>query len=123
MSWSIGYDTRWQRDIGYGVPAICDYPGCGTEINRGLAHVCGGEPYGGDHGCGLFFCWRHLQSQMSLCDRCLRGDKPFEPTHDTRVWLEHKLTHDSWKTWRGENSALVDRYRRELSKSLDVKKI
>lgn len=21
MSWSIGYDEKWQRDIGYGVPA------------------------------------------------------------------------------------------------------
>ena len=28
MGWSIGYDEKWQRDIGYGVPAICDYPGC-----------------------------------------------------------------------------------------------
>jgi hypothetical protein len=46
MSWAIGYDGRWKRDIGYGVPAYCDHPGCNEEIDRGLAHVCGGEPYG-----------------------------------------------------------------------------
>src|SRR4051812_7048849 len=26
MGWSIGYDSNWQRDIGYGVPAFCDHP-------------------------------------------------------------------------------------------------
>ena len=28
MGWSIGYDTNWKRDIGYGVPAKCDHPRC-----------------------------------------------------------------------------------------------
>jgi len=32
MGWSIGYDGNWKRDIGYGVPAYCDFPGCWTEI-------------------------------------------------------------------------------------------
>jgi len=32
MSWSIGYDNNWNRDIGYGVPAICDYPGCDKKV-------------------------------------------------------------------------------------------
>jgi hypothetical protein len=52
MGWSIGFDTTWNRDIGYGVPAICDRPGCGEAIDRGLSFVCGGEPYGGEKGCG-----------------------------------------------------------------------
>ena len=26
MGWSIGFDSKWNRDIGYGVPATCDYP-------------------------------------------------------------------------------------------------
>lgn len=60
MGWEIGYDDRWKRDIGYGVPAVCDHPGCNTEIDRGLSYVCGGEPYGGEMGCGLFFCYEHL---------------------------------------------------------------
>lgn len=33
MGWSIGYDNSWKRDIGYGVPAFCDHPGCMTSIN------------------------------------------------------------------------------------------
>ena len=44
MGWSIGFDRRWNRDIGYGVPATCDQPGCGADIDRGLAFVCGGDP-------------------------------------------------------------------------------
>lgn len=53
MSWAIGYDENWKRDVGYGVPAICDHPGCNEKIDRGLAFVCGGEPMGGEKGCGL----------------------------------------------------------------------
>ncbi len=44
MSWAVGFDETWQRDIGYGVPAYCDHPGCMAEIDRGLSYVCGGEP-------------------------------------------------------------------------------
>ena len=60
MGWSIGFDSNWNRDIGYGVPAVCDHPKCNAEIHRGLAYVCGGQPYGGEKGCGLFFCYEHL---------------------------------------------------------------
>lgn len=59
MGWAVGYDPNWQRDIGYGVPAVCDHPGCDKEIDRGLGFVCGGDVYGGEHGCGLFFCGEH----------------------------------------------------------------
>lgn len=59
MSWAIGYDDHWHRDVGYGVPATCDHPGCQKLIDRGLAYVCGGQPYGGDDGCDLFFCEDH----------------------------------------------------------------
>jgi hypothetical protein len=60
MGWEIGYDHTWDRDIGYGVPAECDHPDCKEQIDRGLAYICGGEPYGGELGCGLFFCAAHL---------------------------------------------------------------
>ena len=36
MGWSIGYDDNWKRDIGYGVPAVCDHPGCNEKIDRYL---------------------------------------------------------------------------------------
>jgi hypothetical protein len=60
MGWAIGYDDNWDRDIGYGVPGECDAPGCHARIDRGLGYVCGGQPYGGEKGCGLFFCGKHL---------------------------------------------------------------
>ena len=60
MGYEIGYDDTWDRDIGYGVPAECDHPDCHTRIDRGLSYVCGGEPYGGELGCCLFFCEDHL---------------------------------------------------------------
>ena len=99
MGWSAGWDHNWKRDIGYGVPAWCDHPDCDEVINRGLVHVCGNECYGGDDGCGLFFCGKHL-SAGSLCERCeVQGDifiaKPDHPR-----WLQHKATHPSWAEWR-----------------------
>jgi hypothetical protein len=105
MGWSIGYDENWKRDVGYGVPAICDQPGCGGEIDRGLAYVCGGEPFGGDEGCGLFFCGLHLWhgQEGQVCARCRIGSEPFKPTADTDEWNQHKLTDPSWQEWRDEH--------------------
>ena len=106
MGWAVGYDDTWQRDIGYGVPSVCDHPNCGTEINRGLAHVCGGQPYGGDHGCGLYFCKSHLILRevegevVQLCERCAADLKPFDPKPDTLEWINHKATDLSWAEWR-----------------------
>lgn len=93
MGWSIGYDNNWKRDIGYGVPATCDYPSCGKEINRGLSYVCGTHAYGGEHGCGLFFCSEHLHltRRGNLCERCMKGKEPFDPTPDTPEWINWKL--------------------------------
>lgn len=116
MGWSIGHDSRWGRfgrDIGYGVPATCDHPGCGEEIHRGLSYVCGSEPYGGDHGCGLFFCAKHRSFEEreddlpQLCARCAAEEGPFEPTPDVAEWIEHKLTDESWAQWRAQNAEEV----------------
>ena len=109
MSWSIGYDRYWQRDIGHGVPATCDYPGCGAEIDRGLGCVCGGQPFGGEHGCGLSFCGRHQLGGLQQCERCYDGGDPFTPTPDAPEWIRHKLTDDSWAEWRAENPEAVER--------------
>ncbi|MEU7631895.1 hypothetical protein AB0C34_18180 [Nocardia sp. NPDC049220] len=104
MGWSVGYDENWKRDIGYGVPGGCDHPGCTTEINRGLAYVCGEEPYGGEKGCGLFFCTHHLWiSEVQLCERCTDGSEPFTPSPDVNRWISRKLTDSSWARWRNEN--------------------
>ncbi|MEU3011085.1 hypothetical protein [Nocardia asteroides] len=106
MSWAVGYDTNWRRDIGYGVPATCDHPGCGEGIDRGLAYVCGGEPYGGERGCGLYFCAIHL-SLGELCKRCKHSEEPFAPTLDVPEWINHKLTDPSWQRWRDEHPGEV----------------
>lgn len=116
MGWAVGYDSKWQRDIGYGVPSTCDQPGCGAEIDRGLGYVCGGAPYGGEHGCGLFFCSEHLyltgEDGEQQCVRCgpEPGD-PYEPTPDRPEWIKWKLTDSSWQRWRDENPEEVARLR------------
>lgn len=116
MGWSIGYDDKWERDIGYGVPAVCDHPDCNEEIDRGLSYVCGGEPYGGEYGCGLFFCVEHLSYSADeedtnvypCCDRCHAGEHAFNPKPDVKHWIEWKLTHDSWSEWRKTNPEEVN---------------
>lgn len=118
MGWSIGYDPNWHRDIGYGVPAWCDHPGCTAEIDRGLGYVCGnGEVGGGDEGCGLYFCGEHGGGM--LCERCDAGTDPlpppFEPKPDHPRWIRHKLTDPSWGEWRAENPRAVERMRAALS--------
>ena len=106
MGWSIGYDQAWQRDIGYGVPAVCDHPKCKRQIDRGISHVCGGEPYGGDKGCGLFFCGKHLffgrsKEAPQLCRRCFRYNyNPYTPKKDVKEWIQWKMTDPSWAEWR-----------------------
>ena len=72
MGWShCGTDDNG-REIGYGVPAVCDFPGCGKPIHRGLAYVCGQMHGGGDHGCGGYFCYEHLfmTERGQLCPTC-----------------------------------------------------
>ena len=104
MSWAVGYDTNWKRDIGYGVPAICDHPKCNERIDRGIAYVCGAEPCGGEKGCGLYFCGKHQVGYYQRCKKCAtyRGTT-YKPKPDLEVWIKHKLLHESWEEWRKEN--------------------
>lgn len=102
MGWSVGYDEHWRRDIGYGVPAFCDHPGCDEVIDRGLSYVCcDQQPYGGDKGCGLYFCSKHSDPR-GRCRRCARYRKPFDAKHDHPDWINHKATDPSWAAWRTE---------------------
>lgn len=112
MGWSVGYDEKWKRDIGYGVPSVCDHLGCAEEIDRGLSFVCGSEPYGGEHGCGLYFCDEHRmyagdrRDNARLCVKCYwNHGGTFTPTPDTQEWLNHKATDPSWEEWRAEQEA------------------
>jgi len=111
MSWALGYDQTWQRDIGYGVIAYCDHPGCTQQIDRGLGYVCAeGQPYGGDHGCGLYFCEDHRGCPEAGADDEVRcGHQGFTASPDHPRWIQHKLTHPSWSDWRAANPAEVQR--------------
>jgi hypothetical protein len=103
VGWSLGFDSNWNRWIGYGVPAWCDHPKCWEEIDRGLAYVCGGEPYGGEKGCGLFFCPAHMLG-LTRCPRCARYRAPYKhPKPEHPRWVNHVATDESWAEWRTEN--------------------
>ncbi len=115
MGWSVGFDTNWYRDVGYGVPATCDQPGCGERIDRGLGYVCGGQPFGGEHGCGLYFCEAHGGGER--CERCYDDADPFDPTPDVEEWIRHKLTDESWAPWRAEHPEQVAEMTRTLTES------
>lgn len=107
MGWSIGWDEKWKRDIGYGVPAICDHPRCSVVIDRGLANVCCSEEPRGGIGCGLYFCSNHhgfsKRDQHGMCGRCHRGEAPFSPKPEHPMWIKFKMVDPSWLAWREEN--------------------
>jgi len=115
MGWSLGYDDNWKRDIGYGVPAFCDHPRCNERIDRGLSYVCGGEPYGGQQGCGLYFCGQHLAFGRGVrplqCARCRHYKPPFRAKPDHPEWTTHKATDESWATWRAEQAQAAEESR------------
>ena len=63
MGWSYAIDSsrsEGDQEIGYSISAKCDLDGCEVDIDRGLSYVCGSDPYGGEYGCGGFFCADHL---------------------------------------------------------------
>ncbi|HKO88764.1 MAG TPA: hypothetical protein VJU83_09650 [Burkholderiales bacterium] len=109
MGWAIGYDGNWERDIGYGVPAVCDHPECNERIDRGLGCVCANsEPYGGENGCGLYFCSKHrVYLEDNEC--CKHLDQGCVPKPDLPEWIDWKLTDESWQEWRDKNPDEVKR--------------
>jgi hypothetical protein len=116
MGWAVGYDRWWCRDIGYGVPATCDYPGCAEQIDRGLGYACcDGE----GEGCGLFFCGEH--GALAECDHVFKDDPDYRPSQDVSEWLLHKLVDESWQQWRAENPEMVAVYRRILVERGDMR--
>ena len=122
MGWSIGYGSYYDRDIGYAVPAYCDHPKCNKKIDRGLSYVCGGEPYGGEKGCGLYFCGEHLEyynkriGLIELCYRCGQYKQPYKPKPEHPEWIAFKLTDSSWAEWRKENPEKIKMYKKLLER-------
>lgn len=131
MGWEIGESEG--RDVGYGVPAICEHPYCDKRIDRGLAHVCGGMHGSSDGGCGRYFCGDHLfhgcfgMDEMTdeqideadtnqICVACAAGQEPYPMKPDTLDWVSWKLNDESWQQWRDENPDEVAKMRERLAK-------
>lgn len=96
MGYSIGWDSKWKRDIGYGVPAYCDHTGCNEEIDRGMGFQCESE----ECGCKKFYCSTHRY----LTDQHTHEAPPARWHPD---WRNHVLTDESWQKWRDENPSKV----------------
>jgi len=70
------YRNGEKIEAGYGVAAVCEEDGCEEQIDRGLAYLCGEYPGGDEHGCGGYYCGRHLFMSLAegigdLCARCV----------------------------------------------------
>lgn len=129
MGYSVGFDFSQDRWIGYGVPAVCDIPDCGTTIDHGMAYKCesghGDEPDGiydverdaggtvisikeapgydpdafEDEGCELFFCEEHRYDTKKHED--------IQPKPDIPQWEHHMLLDSSWAKWREDNASKI----------------
>jgi hypothetical protein len=72
MGWAFGMGEYKgePREIGYGVQAECDEPGCSVQIDRGFSYRCTDRDP--DRGCGGFFCGSHLYYTTRMGFRCRR---------------------------------------------------
>lgn len=64
MGWRHCGEDSGGRNIGYGVAAVCDHPGCSEPIDRGLGYACGGM-HGTSEGCEGYFCGEHLSKYLA----------------------------------------------------------
>ena len=122
MWYSIGFDSKHDRSIWYGVPSICDHPKCNEEIDRWMAYCCGW--YDTWYWCWQYFCGKHLSyrqprwsdEMIELCPRCLAYKSPYKIKPDTEEWIRHQLKDKSWKEWRLKNPERCKKMRESLKK-------
>lgn len=99
MGWGYGVLPDG-REVGYSVEAVCEAPGCGAEIDRGLGCLCG-TMHGQDdgEGCGHYFCGEHLffGAPNQMCGPCL---DEWDRTHN-EVADEDSDGSDSERTGAG----------------------
>ena len=96
MGWAnCGTDSQG-RLIGYTHEAICDYPGCKKEIDRGLSYACG-DMHGEDEiSCERYFCEEHKRDlvrqpwtggrRVSVCNECFRACLEYGYDEETEAW-------------------------------------
>lgn len=110
MGWAVCWCSEWKRDVGYGVPAYCDYPGCTEEIDRGLGYACTENHYGmNDESCGRYYCSTHECAEWNeeTEERICGHDDDNHISEDHPRWIHHKLTDETWGPWRDENPEWV----------------
>lgn len=79
MGWAVGYDSNWRRDIGYGVPALCDQPDCVEEIDSGSRR-------------------RHRGSEDVIEHRPdIKGATPLETWHITETCRSNRGVYLAWE--------------------------
>lgn len=71
-------------EAGYAVETLCEQDGCEEQIDRGLAHLCGKEPGGDEHGCGGYYCGKHHYMSGNervgdLCRKCVAAYRREHP--------------------------------------------
>lgn len=87
MGWAnCGEDSKG-RPIGYAHQGTCDHPGgCTVEIDRGIAHACGGMHGTDEASCEGYFCSAHQETvtydgkAVSLCLACAAARHAAEQT-------------------------------------------
>lgn len=130
-----GHRAYNDRFAGYGVPALCDFPGCDEKIHRGVSFACGNDP---DATCGKYFCGKHLQYEPSnlkiedleqwykkadseeettwpRCPRCAdeQWDTPEYPQKaELEEWIEFVLTDESWAEFLDTHPGIEEDWRR-----------
>ena len=121
------WGSRWG---GYGVPAVCEQPYCNEEIDRGVSFACGGEPFADEFSCDRYFCETHLiftcfndsgevdeengEVSKLVCERCNKGEEEFDAKPETREWIDHLFTDESWEEWRKENPEEVKKIKERI---------
>ena len=87
MGWKAGISNG--RPVGYGIDAVCDFPGCEKEIDRGLWYACAGMHGQQQYGCEKYFCEDHMSvakkptgEAFPLCFECM---ELYEMDDDGRI--------------------------------------
>lgn len=73
MGWAFCGANRHGQEIGYGVEATCDEPGCDAAIDRGLGYLCG-SMHDDSETCARYYCAAH-QVCVQRCARCVDADE------------------------------------------------
>jgi len=136
--WYSVYEIWNNRFWGYWVSTICEHPDCNKEIDRWMSYACWWEPFS-EKWCDRYFCEKHTNyvefdsmwdmikeeskedkqgnECYPLCERCAKNEEPFNYKPESKEWLEHIISDESWEIWREKNPKILKTYKEQLGKS------